>query len=97
MQTNKREAYIRTLLKLSKSADIDFDNPEHKTLFRDFVQKFLKPDGVFTFRLINANTTTVVMHEITGKLWNLWKEEKEKREGLKEVSNGKGKDGRMNR
>jgi len=91
LQTSKREAYIRTLLKLSKSADIDFDNPEHKTLFREFVQKFLKPDGVFTFRLINANTTTVVMHEITGKLWNLWKEDKENRDALKEVASGKGK------
>lgn len=86
LRGGSRAGYINTLLRLSKSADIDLDNNEdHKVMFKEFVRSFLRPDGVFTFRLINANTTTVVMHEIMGKLWNLWKDDKIKKNALSGV------------
>jgi hypothetical protein len=76
---HKRYNYVRWLISISKSASLDMENNEDdKLMMKTFVQEFLQPDGVFTFRLINANTTTVVMHEILGKLWVLYKEDEQK-------------------
>jgi hypothetical protein len=76
--TGSHMGYIATILRLSKSAQTDSD-PEFykKPDFKEFVTKFLKPDGVFIFQMINCNTSTVVMHEVMGKLYELYKEQKD--------------------
>ena len=42
LRTNNREVYIKTLLRLSKSAEIDFDNEVRRKSNKNFVSKISK-------------------------------------------------------
>jgi hypothetical protein len=75
LRAPKQAGYVKRMLRLSKTADFK-DSGEDAEHFREFVNKFLKPDGVFVFQMINRNTSTIVMQEVIGRLWVMFKAKK---------------------
>ena len=67
--TKDKVRYVQNHLKSENRIETTFDNQ----LSRNFVDHYLRSDGVFLLRLISHNTNNITATEIIVALWDNWK------------------------
>ena len=66
--SDDRMKYIRNHLAVTGRMEDDTD----EALCYDFVQEYLRQDGVFIFRMIGHNTNMITVNDILGSVWDHW-------------------------
>eukprot|EP00918_Siedleckia_nematoides_P008653 GHVU01018965.1.p1 GENE.GHVU01018965.1~~GHVU01018965.1.p1 ORF type:complete len:381 (+),score=52.71 GHVU01018965.1:1-1143(+) len=68
-----RHEYVAHYLKKERLYDSSSD--DERKCFVQFMDNYLRQDGVFVLRLVDLNTNPVVVREFFGQLWNQYKNE----------------------
>jgi hypothetical protein len=68
---NDKYVYMRK--RLAMVTDVDFNTMSGDRMLQDFVEKYLKQDGVFVFRLVEHNTDSVTGNEFAAGMWEYYR------------------------
>ena len=72
MNNRERYHYIKKRLTALNEPNNKFD-PDDKKIFGNFVNDYLREDGVLALRLLSRNAHDLIVSEVVANLFNLYK------------------------
>ncbi len=84
INSHERYSYVKRRLNALNTINKNLSDPENRTLFKKFVNHYLKEDGVLALRLLSRNSQDLIVSEIINNLYELYR--KQQRQKLIQLS-----------
>jgi hypothetical protein len=84
INSHERYSYVKRRLNALNTINKNLSDSENRTLFKKFVNHYLKEDGVLALRLLSRNSQDLIVSEIINNLYELYR--KQQRQQLIQLS-----------